>query len=83
MVTIPRWVLVFVAFWVLAWGAYRVNLGIKKLRARKAAPDPDRPSFRKKGLFARGPRTDILYGIVFLILGAYLTAMGFGIGIPR
>jgi len=73
--SIPRWLFFVVAVWVIAFGAYRIVVAAKKL---KEPPEPDRPNFRRRGLYALAPRTHIIFGAVYLLLGACLVAMGFG-----
>jgi hypothetical protein len=73
--TFPRWLFFLVAVWVIAFGVFRIVVAVRKL---KQPPEPDRPNFRRRGLLALAPRTHILLGVVYLLLGACLIAMGFG-----
>lgn len=79
---IPPWVVFLVAGWVLLWGAYRIGFALRQRKRLAVATgdDGDRPSFRKKGLWAQSPRRHMLFGCLYLILGCYLVAMGFGYG---
>jgi uncharacterized membrane protein HdeD (DUF308 family) len=70
-VTVPRWLLFLVAAWVIAFGVFRI---VVALRPRS----PEGPNFMRKGLYARAPRSHILFGAVYLMLGAFLIATGFG-----
>lgn len=71
--TVPRWLLFLVAAWVIAFGLFRIFVA---LRRRPGVTDG--PNYMRKGLYARSPRTHILFGIVYLILGGFLVATGFG-----
>lgn len=70
---IPRWVPFLVAVWVIAFGLLRLRIAL-----RKDDDDAKKPSFRKGGYYARSKRSHLLFGIAYLILGAYCVAMGFG-----
>lgn len=71
--TIPRWLLFLVAAWVIGFGVFRIYIA---LRPRKLSPQ--RPNYMQKGMFARSPRTHVLFGVVYIILGGFLIATGFG-----
>jgi hypothetical protein len=73
---LPRWLFFLVAFWVVAFGVFRLYLAATKDRPGRA----DRPDFRKRGLYAASARTHALYGVVYLLLGGYLAAAAFGYG---
>ena len=70
---IPRWLLFLVAAWVIAFGVYRLRVARQKRDA-----DPERPSFSRKGMFGRSPRSHIVFGVLYILLGGALVAMGFG-----
>lgn len=72
----PRWIYFVVAFWVLAFGVFRLYLATT--RNRRGVDG--RPDHMKRGLFARSARTHALYGVVYLLLGGYLVAIGLGYG---
>ena len=74
---IPRWLLFLVAAWVTAFGVYRLRVATQK-RAREGEADPERPNFQRKGLFGRSARSHILFGVLYILLGGALVAMGFG-----
>ena len=78
MINIPRWLVFLVAFWVIVFGAFRIYIAKQKLKE----PDPDRPNFRKGGLYAQSRRRHIVFGCAYLLLGAVLVAMGFGVKLP-
>ena len=71
--SVPRWLLFLVAAWVIAFGLFRIFIG---LRPRPRGPEG--PNFMRRGLYARTPRSHILFGALYLILGGFLIATGFG-----
>jgi hypothetical protein len=73
---IPRWVFWVVGGMVLLFGAYRLQVAIRSRNLRE-----DSPALRRKGMWGRSTRAHMLYGILYLILGSYLVAMGFGWGV--
>jgi hypothetical protein len=75
-VVLPAWIFFLVAVWVMAFGVFRIVVAVK--RKRLMASDPDRPNLMKRGLYALSPRTHILFGVVYILLGGTLVAMGFG-----
>ena len=77
MITIPRWLLFLVATWVLAFGTFRLFVARQRRRAQKE-PDSDRPNFRRKGFYAQSPRRHLAFGVLYLLMGGVLVAMGFG-----
>lgn len=68
---LPRWLLFGVAAWVIAFGVFRIAIALRP-------PRVDGPNFRRKGLFGRAPRSHVLFGVVYLILGGFLIATGLG-----
>ena len=77
---IPPWLVFLIAAWVLLFGAYRLSIVVRR---RKQNPDDaaDRPNLQKKGLWAQSSRRHIMFGMLYVILGSYLIAMGFGYGV--
>jgi hypothetical protein len=73
--SIPRWLVFIVAFWVMSFGAYRLLLAVRRHRE-----GPDGPSAQRRGLYGRSPRAHAMYGVLYLLLGSYIIAMGFGYG---
>ncbi len=73
---LPAWVFFLVAVWVMAFGVFRIVVAVKRKRLLES--DPERPNLMKRGLYALSPRTHILFGVVYLLLGGCLVAMGFG-----
>jgi len=70
-VTLPRWLLLLVAAWVIAFGIFRIVVALR--------PRPtDGPNFMRKGMYGRGPRTHALFGAIYLALGGVLIATAFG-----
>jgi hypothetical protein len=71
-VRVPVWVTLGVALLVIVFGSFRIRLALKK-------PDPDGGARLMGGGFYRmSPRTHLLIGIVYLLLGAGLIATSFG-----
>ena len=75
-VALPAWIFFLVAVWVIAFGVFRIVVAVR--RQKLAAKDPERPNFMKRGLYSLSPRTHILFGVVYILLGGCLVAMGFG-----
>ena len=71
--TIPRWLLFLVAAWVIGFGVFRIVIALRPRRSSLPGPN-----YMQRGLFARPPRTHLLFGAVYLLLGAFLVATGFG-----
>jgi hypothetical protein len=80
---LPRWLFVLVAFWVMAFGVFRLYLAVTRSRRRTTdageAADA-RPDFMRRGLYAGSARRQALYGVVYLALGGYLMSTAFGFG---
>jgi hypothetical protein len=72
-VSVPRWLVFLVAAWVIIFGLFRIYVA---LRPRPRAPEG--PNFMRRGLYARTPRSHILFGVLYLVLGGFLIATGFG-----
>ena len=71
--TVPRWLLFLVAAWVMVFGLFRIYIAVRPRRR-----DDDGPNFMRKGLYARTPRSHILFGALYVVLGGFLIATGFG-----
>jgi hypothetical protein len=71
---LPRWIPFLIAAWVIAFGILRLRIAMRKDDAETS----DRPNYRKGGYYARSKRSHMLFGISYLVLGAYCIAMGFG-----
>lgn len=69
--TVPPWLTFLIAGMVILFGVYRLSMA---LRAR----DDGDHSLRRKGLYALPRRRHLLYGLVYLILGAMLIAGALG-----
>ena len=66
---VPPWLTVMVALCVISFGCYRIYVGWTT----------DREILEKrKGLYGLPKRTHILFGVVYLLLGAFLIAGLFG-----
>jgi hypothetical protein len=70
---LPRWIPFLIAAWVILFGIHRLRIATKK-----EDPDSERPNYRKGGYYGRSKRSNMLFGIAYLILGAFCVAMGFG-----
>jgi hypothetical protein len=75
VIQIPPWLLIVVAVWVIAFGAFRFHLARKK---RNEDPDSDRPNFRQSGFYAQSPRRHTVFGALYIVMGGILVAMAFG-----
>jgi hypothetical protein len=71
---IPRWVVFLLAAWTFAFGGYRLYVALHNRRRGEG-------QLRRKGMYAMSRRRHLLFGVLYLIIGAYLTAMGFGYAI--
>ena len=71
---IPRWVVFVLAAWVLIFGAYRLSIAFRRRKLR----DGDSPEPKRRGLWGQSNRRHILFGLLYLVMGGYLVAMGFG-----
>ncbi len=78
MLQIPRWLVFLVAAWVIVFGIFRIYVAIQ----RGKPEDPERPNFRRKGLYAQSPKRHIVFGVLYVALGGVLIAMGLGYNIP-
>lgn len=70
---VPRWLTLLVAAVVSAFGAYRIWIALRR--------DGGDGSLRQRGLFGQPPRRHLLFGIVYLLMGALLVASALGIRI--
>ena len=66
---LPLWLTLTCAAMVILWGAYRISLGLRSDAAQQRAP---------KGLFAMARRTHVLIGLVYVLMGSALFAIGLG-----
>ncbi len=71
MLRLPVWLTLGIAALVIIFGVSRIIL------SRRSDEDEARAQ-KRKGLYAMGRRTHFLIGIVYLLLGAGLTAASFG-----
>lgn len=71
---VPVWLTLGVAVLVIVFGAYRIKLALRK-------PEPEEAGsagVMGRGFYRMSPRTHLLIGIVYLLLGAGLIATSFG-----
>jgi hypothetical protein len=76
--TLPRWVPILVGALVGLFGLYRMRLAFR-------SQQEDERARQQGGLYGHGKRTHLLFGVVYLLMGAMLILSGFGISIfpPR
>lgn len=74
MFVMPTWVPYVIGVWVILFGLFRFKLA-KKLSQPEVQ---GAPNFRKKGFYARTPRTHVLFGIAYVLFGVYCLFMGAG-----
>jgi len=74
-VIVPRWLLFLVAAWVIAFGVFRIVIALRRR-------EPSGPNFMRKGLYARTPRSHVVFGGLYLLLGAVLIATALGWTLP-
>jgi hypothetical protein len=72
-VRVPVWLTLGVAVLVIGFGLFRIRLAFKK-------PDPqgDAAKLMGGGLYRMNPRTHLLIGVIYLLLGGALIATSFG-----
>ncbi len=68
---VPPWLSLTCAVLIAVWGVYRIRLGLRSEEAERRAT-------AKKGLFALPRRTHLLIGVVYVLLGIGLGAIGLG-----
>ena len=71
---IPQWLTLGFAAFVIAWGAFRIRLGLKP----KSPDSPDTAAPVRGGLARLSPRMHLFVGAIYLLLGAALIATSFG-----
>jgi hypothetical protein len=69
--SLPNWIFFVVGGSVAIFGLYRLKIGFRSEIEEEDAK-------KRGGLFARGRRVHLLYGLVYLVLGVMLVATGFG-----
>ncbi len=70
---LPVWLTLGFGVLLILWGAFRLRLGLKK-----PAPDAGGPRLMGGGFYRMSPRTHLLLGVVYLLLGSALIATSFG-----
>lgn len=73
---VPVWLTLGVAVLVFAFGAYRIYLATRKRAANEAAAE--RGSAMGSGFYRMSPRTHLLVGLIYILLGSALIATSFG-----
>ena len=69
---IPVWFALTVAAFVVLFGAYRIKLGLTM------SADQEQAARKRGGLYGMGKRFHLFIGVIYLVMGAALTAMAFG-----
>lgn len=69
---IPVWLALTVAAFVVIFGVYRIRLGLTQTAEQEAA------ARQRGGLYGIGKRFHLFVGVVYVLMGAALTAMAFG-----
>ncbi len=69
---IPVWIAIAVAVFVTLFGAYRIKLGLTQSAEQEAEAK------KRGGLYGTGKRFHLFVGIIYVLMGAALTAMAFG-----
>ena len=69
---VPQWVTFLVAAMVVTFGLYRLNLA-------RRSDDADERARKRGGLYALPRRTHLLVGLLYLIMGVFLTAAALGV----
>ena len=66
---LPVWLILGIAVLAFGWGGYRIRIGLRTDEADRTG---------KRGLRALTRRTHVLFGIVYLLLGAALVSAALG-----
>lgn len=69
---IPVWLALAVAAFVIIFGVYRIRLGLTQ------TPEQEAAAKKRGGLYGMGKRFHLFIGVVYILMGAALTAMAFG-----
>lgn len=74
---LPSWLVLLVGGMVIVFGVYRLRLAFR-------SDTEDEAARRRGGLYAFPRRTHLLFGVLYLLMGAWLLAGVFGIRLwPR
>jgi hypothetical protein len=74
-VRVPQWLTLGIAAIVILFGLYRLRLGTKKHVPNE---EPGKGSPMGGGFYRMSPRTHLMVGVVYLLLGGALVATSFG-----
>jgi hypothetical protein len=69
---VPGWLTLGIAALVLAFGCYRIYLGLRRTPLGEDDPKP------KRGLYAMKRNTHLFIGMIYLLLSGGLVAAAFG-----
>jgi hypothetical protein len=76
---VPPWLALSIGILVVVWGAFRIYIGIRPPPSPSTSTDE---GIRRTGLFGLPRRTQILVGIIYLLLGAMLILPALGVRLP-
>lgn len=87
-ISLPPWVPCLVGALVALFGVYRLRLFFTTKPRAGATPDAAAEDAARRqprgGLYAFSRRTHLLFGVVYLLMGAMLIASAFGVSLwPR
>ena len=71
---VPVWLTLGVAALVIVFGAFRIRLALRKQTPDEAGS----ANLMGRGFYRMSPRTHLLIGIIYLLLGGGLIATSFG-----
>jgi hypothetical protein len=71
-VRIPVWLALAVAAFVVFFGVYRIRLGLTM------SAEAEAKARERGGLYGMGKRFHLFIGVIYILMGAALTAMAFG-----
>ena len=74
MFVMPTWVPIVIGVWVILFGLFRLHLAKKLSRPEVQGA----PNFRRKGLYARKPKTHVIFGMAYVLFGVYCLFMAAG-----
>ena len=72
---LPPWALFVIAAWLILFGSFRIAVFF---RARRRGED----DAQARGAFSLGVRRHLVFGLFYIVAGAYLVIIGFGYGAP-
>ncbi len=73
---VPTWALFAISAWLLLFGAFRIAIAVRGRRREREGGDAPR------SIFALTWRRHLIFGVFYILVGAYVAVMAFGYGIP-